>query len=57
MKVYDIMGRQITNLVNDFKNAGNYSVDFNGVNLASGVYFYSIEVNGFKDIKKMVLIK
>jgi N-acetylneuraminic acid mutarotase len=57
MKVYDVIGRQVATLVNEFKNAGFYSVDFNGVNLSSGVYFYNIEVNGFKDIKKMILIK
>ncbi len=57
MKVYDLLGREITRLVNDVKLPGEYSVDFDGTNIASGVYFYKIEVNGFSDVKKMLLIK
>jgi photosystem II stability/assembly factor-like uncharacterized protein len=56
--IYDILGREITRLVNgEFKQAGSYIVDFNGSNLASGVYFYRIEAGNFVQVKKMVLIK
>ena len=60
--VYDIAGREVMNLVNETQTAGNYSVNFNGVNLASGMYFYRINVNGadnknFSATKRMVLIK
>ena len=56
--VYDIIGRVVATLVNnEFKEAGNYKVDFNALNLSSGVYFYRIETGSFTDIKKMVLIK
>jgi photosystem II stability/assembly factor-like uncharacterized protein len=57
LKVYDVVGREITTLVNEFKNAGTYIVDFDASKLASGVYFYKIEINGFKDLKKMMVIK
>jgi len=55
--VYDILGREVAMLVNEVKNAGNYSVDFNASGFNSGVYFYRLESNGFSDIKKMMLIK
>jgi len=57
LKVYDILGREVKTLVNDVKAPGTYSVDFNGTELSSGVYFYKIQVNGFSEIKRMVLIK
>jgi hypothetical protein len=57
IRVFDILGREISTLVNDVKLAGTYSVDFNAANLSSGMYFYKIETNGFTDIKKMMLIK
>ncbi len=57
LKVYNVLGREVANLVNTVKNAGNYSVDFDGTNLSSGVYFYKLESNGFVDTKKMMLIK
>jgi hypothetical protein len=57
LKIYDILGREIKTLVKEIKSPGEYIVEFNGANLASGVYFYRLEVNGFTDIKKMMLIK
>ena len=57
MKVYDVLGRVVKNLVNEVKEAGLYSVDFNASELSSGVYFYKMEVNGFTDVKRMVLVK
>lgn len=57
LKIYDITGREIQTLVNEVKQAGYYSVDFNGSALASGVYFYKIQSNDFVSVKRMVLIK
>jgi hypothetical protein len=57
MKIYDVTGREIHTLVNDVKQAGNYSVDFNGSSLSSGVYFYKIQSGDFVMTKRMVLIK
>ncbi len=56
--VYDILGREVMKLVNnEFKKMGRYAVDFDGTNLASGVYFYRIEAGDFVQSRKMVLIK
>ena len=55
--VYDLTGRVMNVLVNEFQKAGNYSVTFNGVRLASGVYFYRIEAGDFVSTRKMTLIK
>jgi len=57
LKVYDILGREIANLVNQYKQAGTYIVDFNASALTSGMYFYKIETNDFVAVKKMVLVK
>ncbi|MCC6255920.1 MAG: T9SS type A sorting domain-containing protein [Ignavibacteriaceae bacterium] len=57
LKVYDIIGNEVADLVNRNLNAGYYSVEFNAGELPSGVYIYSIQVNNFFDSKKMILIK
>ena len=57
IKVYDVLGNEITTLVNEFKPAGSYSISFNGSKLASGVYFYRLQTSGFNEIKKMVYLK
>ncbi|MCX6165140.1 MAG: T9SS type A sorting domain-containing protein [Ignavibacteriae bacterium] len=57
LKVYDILGRQITELVNQFKSTGTYIVDFDASTYTSGMYFYKLEVNDFVAVKKMVLVK
>jgi len=58
IKVYDAAGRQTSELVNEIKNAGTYNVEFNALNLPSGVYFYKMTINGAESIeKKMVLVK
>jgi hypothetical protein len=57
LTIYDITGRAINTLLNETKEAGSYSILFNGENLASGVYYYKIESNNFVDTKKMILIK
>ena len=55
-KVYDVLGKIISS-VNENRNAGTYEITFDGSNCASGIYYYSIETNGSRDIKKMVLLK
>jgi len=58
LKVYNAVGQVVAELVNnEYRNAGSYSVSFDGSKFASGIYFYSIEAGVYKDIKKMVLIK
>ncbi|MBE2256170.1 MAG: T9SS type A sorting domain-containing protein [Ignavibacteria bacterium] len=64
LKVFDLLGREITTLVNEVKTPGIFEVSFNGSNLSSGIYFYRLEVksiNGvpknFIETKRMVLVK
>jgi hypothetical protein len=57
LMVYDILGRRIEILVDDSRSPGNYSVQFNGSNYASGIYFYSLRVNDYYETKKMLMIK
>jgi len=57
LKIYDILGKEVTTLINEVKNAGTYEAVFNGTNLSSGVYFYKLETTGFVDTKKMFLLK
>ncbi|MCX6162283.1 MAG: T9SS type A sorting domain-containing protein [Ignavibacteriae bacterium] len=55
--IYDALGRQVETLINQQMNAGSYIVDFNGVKLASGIYFCRLISAGFNDIKRLVLLK
>lgn len=57
LKVYDTLGREIKELVNDFKDKGNYKVTFDGSNLSSGIYYYKLTAGNNNSIKKMLLIK
>lgn len=58
MIIYDLLGREITRLLNsEFKVSGRYTVDFNGNNLSSGIYFYKLETDGFTATKKMVIFR
>ncbi len=57
IKIFDVNGKEIMTLVNEFKEAGKYEVIFNGNNLASGVYYYRIKSGDFKATKKMFLVK
>ena len=56
--VYSSLGNEVATLVNERKNAGSYEVEFNGSNFSSGIYFYSLTVDGnLIDTKKMILLK
>ncbi len=62
LKVYDVLGNEVATLVNEYKPAGNYEVDFNshsdkGQNLSSGVYFYTLRAGSFVETKKMILLR
>jgi hypothetical protein len=57
LKIYDMLGREIETLVNESQNTGDYSVTFNASNLPSGVYFYCLQTEGFKETKEMLLVK
>ncbi len=57
VKIFDISGKEISELVNGELNAGTYEYQFNGSSLSSGVYFYQIKTANFSEIKKMTLVK
>ncbi|MFZ0453900.1 MAG: SBBP repeat-containing protein [Ignavibacteriaceae bacterium] len=57
LKVYDILGREVATLVNKEKMPGNYSVVFNAINLASGMYIYRMQAGNFIATKKLILLK
>jgi len=57
IKIFDITGREIKTLVNEFRNAGSYEIEFDGGGLSSGVYYYKLETNNFSETRKMILIK
>lgn len=57
LKVYDVLGNEIATLVNDEKESGNYTVEFNASYLSSGVYFYQLKAGDFVQTRKMLLAK
>ena len=57
MKVYDVLGTEVSTLVNEEKAAGEYHVEFDGSKLASGIYFYKLQTPDFSAIKKMILLR
>lgn len=57
LKVYDMLGKEVKTLVNEVKSAGSYTVDFNGSQFSSGVYFYKIQTSEFTEVKRMMLVK
>ena len=57
LKVYDVLGREVTTLVNEEKPAGEYEVEFSGKNLSSGVYHYQLKADNYVETKKMLFIK
>jgi hypothetical protein len=57
IKVYNILGKEVSTLVREEKSAGSYEVHFDGSRLSSGVYFYTIRVGNYVNTKQMVLVK
>ncbi|MGE5682033.1 MAG: T9SS type A sorting domain-containing protein [Bacillota bacterium] len=57
LKIYDMLGKEVAALVDEFKSAGSYSVQFNASSLPSGLYIYTIQAGEYKDSKKLMLLK
>ncbi len=57
LKVYNVLGSLVATLVNGNQTIGAKEIAFDGSNLASGIYYYTIETEGFRDTKKMILVK
>ncbi len=57
LKVYDVLGKEVANLVNNSQEAGTHQVTFDASNLATGLYIYTLNAGNFTSSKKMMLIK
>ncbi len=57
LKVYDVLGKEVAELVNEEMSTGSYKVDFDAANLSSGIYFYTLRANEYYSSRKMLLIK
>jgi hypothetical protein len=57
LKIYDVLGREVTTLINEEKPAGTYEVTWNAANLSSGVYFYELKAGGYSATKNLLLLK
>ena len=57
LKVYDVLGNEVATLVDEFREAGRYEIEFNASNLSSGIYFYKLQAENFVETKKMVLLQ
>ena len=57
LKVYDVLGNEVSTLVNEYKPAGDYEIEFSATNLPSGVYFYRLEAGTISETKKLILLK
>lgn len=57
LKIYDILGKELTALVNEMQSAGTYEIGWDASQYSSGIYFYKVQTENFSEVKKMVLIK
>jgi photosystem II stability/assembly factor-like uncharacterized protein len=57
LKIFDLLGREVATLINEKKDAGSYSVQWNASKQSSGVYFYQLSAEGFVNIKKLIFLK
>jgi len=57
LKIYDVLGNEISTLVDEEKPAGNYEIKFNASTLSSGIYFYKLQTSNFTETKKMILLR
>lgn len=57
IKVFDVLGREVTELINDHIGAGTHSINFDALNFTSGIYFYQLQSGDFIETKRLVLLK
>lgn len=57
IKVYDVLGNEVATLINEYKEEGEYELEFNGKGLSSGIYFYQLKAGSFIQTRKMILMK
>ena len=57
LRIYDMLGNEVAILVDEYRQAGNYEINFNAIELTSGIYFYRLETSDLIQTKKMLLLK
>jgi hypothetical protein len=57
LSIFDVLGREVTTLVNEKKPAGSYAVQWNAIGMPSGIYFYKLQVGKYTEAKKLILLK
>lgn len=57
LKIYDMLGNEVAVLINEYRTAGNYEIEFSAEDLSSGIYLYKLQVGDFVNSKKMMIIK
>lgn len=57
LKIFDVLGNEVVTLINEKMNAGDHEVQFNASNIASGIYFYTLQAGEFVSTKKLILMK
>ncbi|NNG28122.1 MAG: T9SS type A sorting domain-containing protein, partial [Ignavibacteriaceae bacterium] len=59
IRIYDVLGNEVTTLVNEEKPAGEYNIEFriDNLELSSGIYFYRLQAGEYRNTKKMILLK
>jgi len=57
LKIYNMLGQEVSTLVSQFMNAGTFDITFDAINLPTGLYLYSLTTDNFSSVKKMILIK
>ena len=57
LKVFDVLGNEVATLVNEYREAGRYEIEFDATGLASGIYFYKLQAGNYVETKKMILMR
>ena len=57
IRIYDMIGREVQLLVNEFQNRGTYTINFDAEKLSSGIYLYRLQAGKFSTTKKMLLVR
>jgi hypothetical protein len=57
LRIFDVLGREVAVLVNENMKPGKYEAEWNASQFASSVYFYEMNTDDFRDVKKMILVK
>ncbi|MBK6914776.1 MAG: T9SS type A sorting domain-containing protein [Ignavibacteriales bacterium] len=57
LKIFNLLGQELITLLDEIREVGTYRINFDAKELNSGMYFYTLEAGGYKETRKMILIK